>query len=412
MATRMIRLIAMAGLVIGLAACAASPTPSATPLPSPTLTASPTRTPTATPGAGLAELLATPGALAASADPASAEAAYRALIDLYPHRADPWLGLAALAQQQGDQQQALDDLHQAIQAQPDNFEAYRQLALLTQQHDEYANLSDIYLQMLKIAPDDPDLLLAFATAQARIGDANGALASLARAEDIDPNRAYAWVPVVEAASSAGQYPSAIVIANEGLGRHPEQSSLQFERGLAYLSTSDAQSALSDFDAVLAVEPASFRAMRWRGRALAELGRTEEAINTLQAAAELGQLSDAISVNESYEAMSDAADLISQSDPGAAFEYLAKQVIQHGSRDALLLGYARVRWRQGNASLAIRQLDSLVLSDYIPALYWRGLIYANAGDKGQAVVDLRAYLAIYRSGLDAAAAYRLLDSLGG
>lgn len=384
-----------------------TPTPTATPSPTPT----PTLTPSPTPGPSLEELIQTPVALAASADLAGASVAYAALNQLYPNRAEPLLGLAAIAQRQGDQEAALAYLRAATEADPASLEALRQLALLLEQRQEYAELTAVYERMIELTPDDPNLLVAQATVLARLGQADSAVASLQAAQALDPYRQYAWLNVTAAASGSRQYEAAITIATAGLEAHPDSVSLLVTRGLAYFSVGQIERALADFDSALALDSRSVTANLWKGRALVALGRYEEAVPILQQAGELGVQSGVSGVNEGYEAMADAADAIARSDPQAAFSYLAEQVVRYGSRDPLLLGYGRVRWRQGSLSLALNYMDSLVQAGYIPALYWRAAIYADQRQNELAIADLRAYLNVRTSGPEAEAARALLESLG-
>ncbi len=419
--------LALTGIVLMLTACGGStaspsvaleaaptatppaiPTPTATPPPSPTPTLTPTPSPT--PGPGLDELLQTPVALAASADLAGASAAYAALNQLYPHRAEPLLGLAAIAQRQGDQEAALACLRAAVEADPASTEALRQLALLLEQRQQYEELVAVYAQMTELTPEDPNLRVAQATVLARLGQADSAVASLQAAQALDPYRQYAWLNVAAAASGSRQYEAAVAIATAGLEVYPHSVSLLITRGLAYFSLGQIEAALADFDSALALDNQNVTAHLWKGRALVALGRYEEAVPILQRAGELGMLSGVSGVNEGYEAMADAADAMARSDPQAAFSYLAGQVVQFGSRDPLLLGYGRVRWRQGSLSLALNYMDSLVQAGYIPALYWRAAIYADQGQNEQAIADLQAYLNVHFAGPEAEAARALLESL--
>ncbi len=75
-----------------------------------------------------------------------------------------------------------------------------------------------------------------------------------------------------------------------------------------------------------------------------------------------------------------------------------------------MGYALVRWRQGNYSLALGQLDALVDGGFLPAIYWRGTIQAEQGNSLQAIADLKKFTSLARSGPDVEAAYRLLQTL--
>src|SRR5687768_9834266 len=131
-----------------------APTHTASPGPSSTPTATATRTPRPTAGPSLDELMGTPNALAAAALLDESAVAFEDLSDLYPHRAEPWLGLAGLALRQGDTAGALDYLRPAVEAEPTSLDAHRQLALLQGQLSLFADAVDTYSAMVALAPDD------------------------------------------------------------------------------------------------------------------------------------------------------------------------------------------------------------------------------------------------------------------
>ncbi len=383
--------------------------------PSPTATASPTatHTPRPTPGPGLSELLGTPHALAAAAQLDQAKDAYRDLADLYPHRAEPWLGLAGIALREGDSDAALRYFESAVEADSASREAYSQWALLLEQLGQYDEALSIYDRMVQQFPDQADLLIARATAAARVGRANEAVSDLQAAQQLDPYIHFAWLNAAAAASGSRYYGAAVEIASAGLNAHPESVSLHIERGLALLSQGDERAALEDFDAAIELNEMSYVAFLWRGRALARLGQTDDAIADLQHAGEVGVQVGVASASQVYEAMADAADLLAGSGKvEEAFSYLADQVIRHGSQDALLMGYARVDWRRGNTELALGRLAGLVRDGYIPALYWRAVVLAEEGDEAQARNDLYAFLAVRRSGPQVEEARALVQQLGG
>jgi tetratricopeptide (TPR) repeat protein len=332
------------------------------------------------------------------------------LLDLYPDSAEPLLAVAVIARNTGDLDGAEAYLRAAVQAEPDNLDALRQLALLLDQRQSYDDLVDVYGQMLALTPDDADLYVARAMIHARLGDSDAALDDLRSAQQIDPSRTYAFLNAAAAASGQRDYESATGIASAGLDSDPESISLRLMRGLDWLALGDLDAALEDFDAVLELDDLNVGGYLWRGRTLMRLERYEDALPDLQRAAELGVQSGVSNVNLGYEAMADAAEALAYSDPQAAFAYLAGQVFDYGSRDAIMLGYARVDWVRGSPDLALGRLNNLVDRDYVPALYWRAVVLAEQGEQAAAVDDLTAYLEVRRSGPEAEWAYDLLSTL--
>lgn len=388
----------------------ATPVPTETPLPTATLV--PVLTPTPTPGPGLGELLQTPAALYLNADLDGASAAYTALVRLYPDRADPLLGLAAVALRQGDNPAALEYLEEATAAEPLSFEAWRQLAVLLEQQGRAAEAANAYGQMIALVPSDPNLYTARAMALARLGRGAEAVADLQAAQIFDPYREYAWLNAAGAAYGARAYEAAIEIAAAALDAYPQSAGLLVMRGQALMSLGDARAALDDFDTVVALDDRSIAAHLWRGRALLALGQVDEAVEALQRAGELGVRAGAIGAEQGYEAIALAAGALARTDAQAAFDYLAGQVIQHGQPPALMFGYALIERGRGSDANALGRLNSLIqLDEYIPAYLERAQIEAAAGNAEAAIADLRVYLAARQAGPDVEIARALLERLG-
>jgi tetratricopeptide (TPR) repeat protein len=379
----------------------------------PTAMPSPTPTATATPGPGLDELLQTPVAMYTNAQLDEAAAAYDALATLYPQRAEPWLGQAAIAQRNGDPAAALGYLQQAVEAQPASFEAWRQLAVLYERDGDYAQVAGAYARMVELVPDDADLYVGRAMALARLGEVEPAVEAMQQAQRIDPYREYAWLNVAGAAYGSRAYDTARELAGAGLEAYPDSVSLLVVRGQAALADGDAGAALADFQAAAASDENSFLAQRWLGEALAALGRDEDAIAAFQRAGDLGVAAGAGGVTSGYEAMAQAARLMARTNPTAAFEYLADKVIVYGQPPPLTYGYALIDLERGNPAAALERLTSLVETHaYAPAYLTRARIYADEGSNANAIRDLEAYLAVREAGPQAEAARDLLTSLGG
>ncbi len=399
------------------AAAAASPTPGATVTEAvtaaPTETPPPTLTPTPTPGPGLDELLLTPQAAYTNADLEGAAEGYAELATLYPQAAEPWIGQAEVALREGDADAALEYLQAAVSAEPGDFEAWRLLAVLYEQREDYEQAAQAYGEMIGIAPDDPNLYVARAMARARIGQSAEAAADLLRAQTLDPYRDYAWLNVAGAAYGSRSYETAIEILNAGIEAHPSSTDLLLLRGRALLTVGNAEAALADFDAAAAVDGQSLAAHYGRGAALDALGRADEAITAFQHAGELGATAGAGSLSEAFEAMAQAARIMARTNPSAAYAYLQERSITYGQPPEILLGYALIERERGNATAALDSLNRLIETySYLPAYYWRGKINAEIGNSGPARNDLNEYLKISQAGPEAEDAYVVLESIGG
>lgn len=367
-----------------------------------------TLTPSPTPGPGLPELLLTPRADYANAQLDAAREAYRALAESYPASAEPYIGLAEIAAREGDPGAEIEALRAGVEAQPNSLEALRKLAVALQAAGESEELAGVYIQIAALTPEDPAPLLASALLLAAQGDSIAAIESLGRYAARQPSRAEAaWIDAAGAAYGARYYEASSAIAGAGLAIESDASSLYFARAMSSLALGDDAAALADLDQALSLRPVYVEAALWRGRVRVSAGDLAGARADFALAAVQGLRSGLRDEELAFEAMAEEAALLAATDANAAFNLLAAYVISHGSRDALLLGYARVEWARGSRERAIERLAGLVSADYAPALYWRGLYSSELGKPAEAQADLEAFLLLLNYGPYAENARRLL-----
>ena len=382
-------------------------------LPAATVTLSPTPVPTRTPrptaGPGLTDLLLTPRAAAETGDTAAAQEGYLGIASLYPESAAPFLALADLALQAGDRARALAYTEDAIRAAPDDPAPLRRLTVLLDDSVDDDRLIEAYGTLIELEPSDVALPLAQALVLARNGQARAAIDALESAHELDSTTAYGWRNAAGEAARVRDYHGAVTIASAGLRMYPADSALLLARALAYLSLQDADRAQIDLNALLGYEPWNAEAAYWYGRALQEQGRAAEAVVVFQRASDLALNTGPGGVEAGITALVEAAVTLAEIDPQGAYALLAEGVVEYGSLDPLLLGYARTDLFVGDHDLALARLDGLVQAGYSPALLWRGITRRDAGEEAAAREDLEAYLVLVPSGPDAEAAYRLLDA---
>ncbi len=373
--------------------------------PSPVVTLQPTA------GPGLAELMATPSAYYQGARLDEAAEAYLDIAALYPASAEPLLGLAAISLRVGDYEAAEGWIRNAIAVDPASIEAWRQLAVLQMTANDWEALRETFTALIDLAPS-AELYRARAIASARLADPDSAITDLTMADTLEPLRADGWARAAGAAASLRDSATALAIAEAGLALQPGDVSLLYARGLACLSACDDETALAAFDDLLAASPGHTGGHFWRGRLLDRMGDLEGALAEAEAAAESGISSGITDEAMAFEAFADAADLITRlQDANAAFEYVAQQVFIYGSRDELLLAYARIDWRRGSVDAALDRLAVLAANGYHRADYWAGVIAAEAGETEMAVASLTAFTSSVTYGPEAEAAFRLLAELG-
>jgi serine/threonine protein kinase/Flp pilus assembly protein TadD len=183
---------------------------------------------------------------------ASAEAAYSVCVSIRPEVEGAWLnrGYARLMQQSF--QPALLDFDQVLNLEPGCADAYINRALARQGLGDYSKAIEDFTRVLELEPARTQVYFMRAVAREHVGDRAGARKD----------------------------------RREGMRLEPEDEAGWIARGLAR-QESDAAGALHDFDAALAINPMSARALQNKAHVLGEcLGKNREAIAVLDTAIHL------------------------------------------------------------------------------------------------------------------------------
>ena len=140
--------------------------------------------------------------------------------------------------------------------------------------------------ILAARPDDPTTLVNRSLARLGLDDARGAVADLDAALRRPGTPARALFIRSRARARLGDAEGARRDREAGLAREPDDVASWVARGLARLPV-DPKGALSDLDAALVLNPASYDALQSKAAVLSEhLGRAEEAIGVLDRAIDL------------------------------------------------------------------------------------------------------------------------------
>lgn len=154
-------------------------------------------------------------------------AAAQQTLDLAIHAAHPTsdalaLG-AAIAEQKGDTQQALDLLRGAIVADPKNRDAYLDFARLAYEHASVQVGIDMLNIGLSKLPNDAELYFARGVLLAQNGQMEQTMADLDRASALDPHLSFVGTAQGIAASQAHQFAKAEQHLREQTRQHPSDA---------------------------------------------------------------------------------------------------------------------------------------------------------------------------------------------
>ncbi len=160
---------------------------------------------------------------------------------------------------------------------------------------------------------DPGLAAAFAArgrAYFLLDDPDRARADAARAIELNPELAEGYLVRALVASYDLNWRDALADMDEALSHQPEDLLLLENRGLIYLDSGDANSALDDFNQMLAIDADSIDARMFKAAALDQLGRYDDALVALQSALDLAATADvdALIIEDVELAESTMADL--------------------------------------------------------------------------------------------------------
>jgi len=183
--------------------------------------------------------------------------------------------------------QALSNFEQAITSDQTNAEAYVARALWREDSGafRFANLTLQYDDLETAIRHDPDHVIALLE-YAFVLDYEWASEPgddyLPRARRLAPEHPWLYFTLarLEAMDDESEYDASLsrALIDEAVSRAPENHLIRLDRGSGRRYKGDAEGALIDYDAVLALRPWNFAAHQGRAEALTDLRRYEEAID--------------------------------------------------------------------------------------------------------------------------------------
>lgn len=185
--------------------------------------------------------------LASSGRPVEAEKAYDEAIKLLPGRAESLINRALVRRTLGHLDGALEDTRHAIAANAQYLPAWRLYGTMQRDAKNYGEAVLAYRKIDGLGQASAIDLVVLGESLAGIGDVQGGLNALARAEAMDPNSVTMCVSLAQ------------VLGNKG----------EIEKALTYL------------ERALAIEPSNHFAWSSQGYALMKLGRLPEAVQALE-----------------------------------------------------------------------------------------------------------------------------------
>jgi serine/threonine protein kinase/regulator of sirC expression with transglutaminase-like and TPR domain len=194
-----------------------------------------------------------------------------------------WIALGNWNVRLGRSEDALTAYNVAVALAPRMYWTRYNRGLYLLEIEDFSRARDDFDQVVDQRPDLPSPWLNRALARLGMGDAQGAIDDLTRCLALKGAPARTWFVRAQARQRLGDREGARRDREQGLKQPPRDPASFVARGLARLP-GDAQGALADFDAALALAPRYRHALQDKASVLSEnLNQPEPALNVLDTA---------------------------------------------------------------------------------------------------------------------------------
>ena len=193
---------------------------------------------------------------------------------------------AALHQQRGEYDEAIDDYGQVIKLRPDDAEAWRQRAKVYVQLKQWGEAIADYSEVIKLKPSDDTAWYEQATAYHKLGVDEQAITCFRQAIELDPKKAWFYANLGEALRDQGRLEEAITCFRQALELDTKQAWVHIELGNALRAQGKLDEAIGCFRKWIELDPKNASAHAALGDALRDQGKLDEAITCFRKAIEL------------------------------------------------------------------------------------------------------------------------------
>ena len=212
---------------------------------------------------------------------AAARARCRELIERRPGMPLSFLYLAQIERESGRLDEAVKALRQVVALDPDNTEAVALLGASLTQSGQAAEASRMLETYERTHEADVEVLTSHALAFATMGRSKDALATLARARELDSSNAMLFVSTATVLLMAGDRDAARAQFEAALRMNPDLARAHSSLGILDLEDGRPTAAVERWKAATAVDPREFEIILAAGLSLARARRTAEARAALE-----------------------------------------------------------------------------------------------------------------------------------
>jgi len=193
---------------------------------------------------------------------------------------------AAKLYQEGRVDDAITELKQAIDLEPEHIKSHSTLAAIYEAQERFEEAIFAYRKVLQIDVDDARANLRLGVILMRQGRYDEALTPLRMAWSNDQKNSRAANALACALDETGDYNTAQIMYEEALKLDPGLSDARFNLGILHFNQKKYEAAITNFVTYMVKVGDNSRAHRNIGRSLEQLGQLDGALNSLNKARNL------------------------------------------------------------------------------------------------------------------------------
>ena len=205
-----------------------------------------------------------------------AEAAFNSALAMQEHSARAMVGLGRLSLQRGDTVRALDQLKQALAANPDFIEAYRAMLEIYTEVGDRAGILQTASALAKLSPGNPSYTLTLAKAYLDMNHLESAEDFFKKSVHLSPRLAEAYKGLGHVYVARDEYEKAMKNFKKALDLDEKDISTLNSLGLTYVHMGQHKAGIDKYLFALKLEPTNFRVLFNLGAAYEKQGERDKA----------------------------------------------------------------------------------------------------------------------------------------
>ena len=211
--------------------------------------------------------------------------------------AEEYLELAYKHERDEQYPEAIAAYRKALELSPQSATAWYDLGVSYAALEQFSDAVDCYSRAISFDPAMAQSYNNRAAAYARLKKYSEAISDCSQAIELTPDDALAWRNRGLAYHDLGKLDEAAADYDESIRINGRSSETYLYRGNLFLERKDADRALEDFDHALHLNPEMATVWISRAKALAALGRRDEAERALAQSKTLGAVTDDVDLDE-------------------------------------------------------------------------------------------------------------------